>query len=228
MHRIAPLFLRSAVGIALSAIGAWGLPAAADEVARQYSADLVIQAQGQTLQAKLYVADGKTRSEMQIPAIPGAPTGMGQIITIARADVRKVYTIFPDTQTYSEQPIKLEDLQLAGMSSPNAQMQEVGRELINGQPCIKYHLTHEGQSMWLWVTQDGHFPVRMVPVTGGMLTEFKNVHVGPQPASLFEVPSGYTQTAGMAGMLQGLLGGSDEGDVLPPELLESLRQLTNQ
>lgn len=201
-------------------------PAAAEQVARQYSADLVIQAQGQTLNAKLYVAEGKTRSEMQMPSIPGAPAGLGHIIAIARADLGKAYTLFPDTQTYSEQPIKLEDMQLAGTSHPNAQMQEVGREPINGQPCIKYQITYEEQVVWLWVAQADHFPVRMMPVSGGMVTEFRNVRVGPQPASLFEVPAGYQQTTGMAGMLQGIVGNLDPS--AKEDLQEVLRQLTNQ
>lgn len=198
----------------------------AEPVARQYSADLVIQAQGQTLNAKLYVADGKTRSEMQMPAVPGAPAGMGRLISIARADLRKMYMIFPDSQTYSEQPIKLEDLQLAGTSHPNAQLQEVGHEPIDGKPCIKYQISYEGQAVWLWVGQADQFPVRMMPVSGGMMTEFKNVRVGAQPASLFEVPAGYQQTAGMAGMLQGMLGGLDAG--AQEDLQNALRELTGQ
>jgi hypothetical protein len=43
----------------------------------------------------------------------------------------------------------------------------------------------------MWLSGD-NIPMRTAAVDGSYMTEINNLHKGSQPASLFEVPAGYT------------------------------------
>jgi hypothetical protein len=218
-----------------------GGPASAAEVARQYSADMVMEAEGQTVTMRVYADEGKARSEMEVP-------GMGQrVVTIVRPDLQRVYILYPGDQVYDEKPLNPQDVQLSAASAPGASTQDLGTETVNGQPCTKYLVTYEGQSMWVWAAQADGIPLKMQSVEGSTAIEFRNARVGPQPASLFEIPAGYRKGTGMAGMsgllkriapgldlpLPGPAGAGDPddpaaSDAIPPELMEQMQKLMNR
>jgi hypothetical protein len=91
---------------------------------------------------------------------------------------------------------------------------ELGKEVIDGHPCIKYEITfqHGGQSNVIhqWIAQDLKLPVKTAAVDGSWSVEYKNINKGPQPDSLFEVPSDFQKSAmpgfGPGGMGQGMGG----------------------
>jgi outer membrane lipoprotein-sorting protein len=180
-----------------------GAAGAADEMPTQYSADMDIQTMGQTMTVKVSMDQGKARSEMELPeAIRslGAPS----MVTIARPDKGKVYMVYPDSKTFEEQPLRPEDAQVSAISAPSAATEAAGEELMNGVPSKKYKVSYGGQTMWAWVSAATGIPVKMQTLDGATVINFRNVRLGPQPASLFEIPAGYEQGQGMAGLAEAI------------------------
>jgi hypothetical protein len=78
---------------------------------------------------------------------------------------------------------------------------KAGNETVNGRDTIKYEGTNSsGESSSVWLDSKLRFPVKWQTAKGsGGLT---NIQEGAQPASLFEVPSGYSKMD-MGAMMQG-------------------------
>jgi hypothetical protein len=228
-----------------------GTAMAADELPRQYSADMEVEAYGQTMALKVFMDEGKARSEMEMP---GAMQGLGlsRLVTIARPDLGKVYLLYPDTKTYEEQPLRPGDTQISAATAPGADTEPLGTEMVNGVPSKKYQVSYSGQTMWVWTSVADGVPVKMQSVDGSTLINVKNVRLGPQPASLFEVPAGYKLGQGIAGNVTGMIEGLRPGMTapgsaagvkgkpvtredteemirqMPPELAEQFRKAMNQ
>jgi len=78
---------------------------------------------------------------------------------------------------------------------------KVGHETVNGRNTVKYEGTNsKGESGYFWLDPQLRFPVKWQEKdnSGG---ELRNIQEGPQPASLFQVPAGYTKFD-MGGMMQ--------------------------
>jgi len=69
---------------------------------------------------------------------------------------------------------------------------KAGHEVVNGRDTAKYEATSaKGAISSIWIDAELHFPVKWKgPVGAG---ELRNIKAGPQPADLFEIPSGYTK-----------------------------------
>ena len=68
---------------------------------------------------------------------------------------------------------------------------KVGGESANGRDTVKYASVLKGETTYLWLDTQLHFPVKWQgPVSSG---ELRNIHEGSQPAELFEIPAGYTK-----------------------------------
>jgi hypothetical protein len=67
----------------------------------------------------------------------------------------------------------------------------LGQENVNGRAARGWEYTRDGERETAWIATDLRFPVRMVEADG-TTTDFTNIQVGAQPASLFEPPSGWT------------------------------------
>jgi hypothetical protein len=77
---------------------------------------------------------------------------------------------------------------------------KVGHDTVNGRSTIKYEGTNaKGESGTVWVDPKLRFPVKWAAKNGS--GELRNIQEGSQPASLFEVPSGYTKFD-MGGMMR--------------------------
>jgi hypothetical protein len=76
----------------------------------------------------------------------------------------------------------------------------VGSETVNGRSTVKYEGTDaKGESSTVWLDSKVRFPIKWEGKNdSGGLT---NIQEGPQPASLFQVPAGYTKMD-MSGMMQ--------------------------
>ena len=159
--------------------------------ALEFSADVVNQMGGQTMQMKMYVANDKVRSVSAVT------------ITIARMDQKVSSILMPSERTYMEQPI---DPTMAAKTSRTVpgefERVSMGEETVNGQAAEKYKISFNGpegrQSIYQWARKDG-IPVRVQAVDGSWVVDYQNINAGPQPASLFEVPPGY-QKMGLPGM----------------------------
>lgn len=77
---------------------------------------------------------------------------------------------------------------------------KVGSDTVNGRSAIKYEGTNaNGDSGFFWIDPKIAFPVKWEGKNG--TGELRNIQEGSQPASLFEVPAGYTKMD-MGGMMQ--------------------------
>ena len=88
---------------------------------------------------------------------------------------------------------------------------EVGKETVSGIKCTKYEMVTEGRKVHYWISKKIAFPVKVEDANGSMT--LKNIKVGDQPDSLFQVPSGYRKFA-MPGMGKGMPG--MPGGMKPP------------
>jgi hypothetical protein len=69
---------------------------------------------------------------------------------------------------------------------------KVGSETVNGRNTVKYEGTNtKGESSSVWLDSKLRFPVKWDEKNGG--GEMQNIKEGPQPASLFEIPAGYSK-----------------------------------
>ena len=72
----------------------------------------------------------------------------------------------------------------------------VGHDLLNGRATVKYEgVSKKGEKMHIWVDVKLHVVVKTNEGDPGASGDFelRNIREGPQPASLFEIPAGYTK-----------------------------------
>lgn len=68
----------------------------------------------------------------------------------------------------------------------------VGNDTLNGRSAIKYEgVSNKGEKGYIWVDTKLHCVVKTEDTSGGI--ELHNIEEGSQPASLFEIPAGYTK-----------------------------------
>lgn len=69
---------------------------------------------------------------------------------------------------------------------------KVGNETASGRSCVKYEAVNaSGETSYIWLDPKLRFPVKWQGKNSG--GELRNIQEGSQPASLFEVPAGYTK-----------------------------------
>jgi hypothetical protein len=69
---------------------------------------------------------------------------------------------------------------------------KIGNDMVNGRSAIKYGGTSpDGKTNYVWVDSKLRYVVKMKSAAGGIA--LRNIQEGPQPASLFEIPAGYTK-----------------------------------
>jgi hypothetical protein len=165
--------------------------------AMEFSADTVSSAHGRTTTSKVFAKDQKFRMEPK-----DALT-----YSIVRGDKQVVWMVMSEQKSYMEmktdpgRQLKVEE-KVRGEVSRKV----IGAETIDGHPTQKYEVTYtEGgktDKMYQWMATDIKFPIKMAAVDGSWTMEYKNVKMGTQPASLFEVPSDYKkmETPSMPGM----------------------------
>jgi hypothetical protein len=171
-------------------------------LAADFSADVVTRAKGETFQSKMYFSKDKIRTEAE-------NRGM-KSISIVRLDKKVIWVIMPDQKMYMEMPLKEQETR--GMTEKVAgetSRKKIGRETVNGIACDKYEVTHLNKStgkqatIFQWLSDD-KVPVKSAAVDGAWSTEMKNIRRAGQPASLFEVPAGYSRMDPGMGMSKGM------------------------
>ena len=176
--------------ILICALGVLVLCVVTGAIAMEFSADMVSSAHGQTTTSKVFARDQKFRME---------PKGQSTY-SIVRGDKQVVWMVMPDQKSYMEmktnpnQQLKVED-KVRGEVSRKL----IGAEPVDGHPTQKYEVTYaergKTDKLYQWMATDIKFPVRMAAVDGSWTMEYKNIKLGAQPPSLFELPSGYNKMA---------------------------------
>ena len=164
-----------------------GLAASASAV--EFSADMVSTAQGRSTTTKVFVKDRMFRMEPQ-----GAHS-----YSIMRGDKQLTWLVMPDQKSYMEMkadPNKEPKAEEKVRGEVSRKL--LGTETVDGHPTQKYEVTYtqggKTEKMYQWMATDIKFPVKMAGVDGSWTMEYKNIKMGSQPASLFEVPSDYKKT----------------------------------
>jgi outer membrane lipoprotein-sorting protein len=190
MHRI----------LLLAVLSTFILVAGGSVSAMEFSADVITKSAGHAMNAAMYTKDGKMRMEMK---------EQGQT-TIMRPDKNVVWMLMPDQKAYMEmafdpkqQPKTTEKVQ------GEVSRKLIGSEKIDRYDTKKYEVTYKAAAktdrMYQWITPEIQFPVKSAAIDGSWSTEYRNIKMGSQPDSLFEVPSGYKKMSmpampGMPGM----------------------------
>ncbi len=70
---------------------------------------------------------------------------------------------------------------------------KIGSDTVNGRSTVEYEgVSNKGEKSHIWVDTKLHCVIKTDGGTGGGI-ELRNIQEGSQPASLFEIPSGYTK-----------------------------------
>jgi hypothetical protein len=154
--------------------------------AQEFSADIVSTAMGQNLSGKIYNAPGKARMETK------------DAITIARVDKNIAWVLMPGQKTYMEMPLTSSSVVAGGDKMPGEiERKLIGKETIDGKAVDKYYIVYTAgpktEAIYSWILSDAGIPVKTVAENGSWQVEYKNINVGAQPDSLFEVPSDYSK-----------------------------------
>ena len=156
-----------------------GLSQAAD-----FSADLINTSQGQSTRAKIYVQADKIRME----------TPETEEYTVLRNDKNVIWIVIPEEKTYIE--IRSSQTREAGIKMKGEVSRKyLSSETVSGHAAKKYevhyldkdtlHKAHQ------WVASDLNYPIKISALDGSWSTEYRNIRVGPQADSLFEIPEGF-------------------------------------
>ncbi len=180
----------------------WLVPAAAfaaaafqpgDEPTVSYSGVRELTSSQGTVTMKEYYAPQKQRMEMSGPT--------GDVVLINRRDKNGSWLLMPEMKMFMEIPSK-QFQQQTGSHAKVIENKKVGSETLDGHKVDKYRTIVEdadggrGEGYY-WITQDG-IPLKMEMdlIQDGkkqhMVTELKKLKIGAQPATLFEVPAGYS------------------------------------
>jgi hypothetical protein len=154
----------------------------------EFSADLSITTpQGAIVTGKVFVKESKKRNELTMLGRPA--------VTILRQDKKLTWVLLP-TKAYRELPLQFDPLH-PGSDSPY-ETKELGTEKANGYDCKKILWTFkdpEKGSVLQWWSPELKTAVRYQAKNKGgatvNTTDYKNIKLGPQDNSLFELPEGY-------------------------------------
>lgn len=181
-----PIFLATVLLAMLFVIGC-GKDDATAPMAKEYSATMVSKSAGQTITMQIYMKQDKFRTDSK----------MAGTSTIVRRDLNKVWTIMTAQKAYMEMP-GMADAQTQSVEDKvkgEVSRKKVGSETINGHPSTKYEVTTKADDKTLqiyqWWATDISFPVKTAAVDGSWSMEYKDIKIGNQPDSLFEIPSGF-------------------------------------
>jgi outer membrane lipoprotein-sorting protein len=173
---------------AISLIAACVLLFSGAAFAAEFSADTIMTFKGQgKTTGKMYFKPDKFRMDMKSPE---------EMSAITRMDKKVVWNIMHEGKIYMEMPIDLKNKPMVEEKfQGEIERKQVGSETIDGHPTKKYLITYKvnqkKEQVYQWWATDIDFPVKTAAVDGSWTQEFRNVRLGAQPNSLFEVPAGY-------------------------------------
>jgi hypothetical protein len=179
----------------------------------EFSADIVDTAKDGGVKAKIFFAKDKIRIE---PTQNNARGGGALIMNLAT----QTSTVLMDQQhMYMDMPVQLANQRgaynffrtgdadnacadwMQQKWNKGGTCHKVGSDTVSGRSTVKYEGTNaNGESGAVWLDPKLRFPVKWQGKNGG--GELRNIQEAAQPASLFEVPAGYTKMD-MGGMMQG-------------------------
>ena len=196
-----------APGFAILMMLAWAASAVAGKIGA-YSADMVsLDAAGKVeASTRIYVDAGRMRLELP------PQEGMQGMTIIVRPDLKLQWMVDVESRTCLEH--SLDDAQLRAIApamaaaTPDSREERLGTETVQGYKAEKKRVTTTQKVMGqvgrnvslVWQAEEFDIPLRERDEEG-FTEELRNIKVGAQPASLFEVPSGYRVVKGKVGQM---------------------------
>ena len=156
---------------------------------RPFSADQVHTINNKTTAGKIYFTPNAARME----TIDAKGT---KSIQIMRFDQKVIWSLMPAQKMYLELPGASMSDWASWADAQNLQRESLGMEQVGEYHCEKFrvHVKVMGQQStnleWDAKELDG-LPIKTQDEKGKWSTEYRNVQVGPQDPSLFEIPAGY-------------------------------------
>ena len=182
----------------------------------EFSADIVdLQKGGTTTPTKIYFAKDKIRIESQNSSAHGGGAVIVNFATqtsMVLMAQQHMYMEVPaqsqaQRQSYAGAFFRTGDVENACgdwqkiASNQTSTCRKVGNESVNGRSAVKYEATNKsGDVSQFWLDPKLRFPVKWQGKNSG--GELRNIQEGTQPASLFEVPAGFTKMQMPGGMMQ--------------------------
>jgi hypothetical protein len=158
---------------------------------QEYSVTMVMEAQGQTINSKMFQSGKKSRTEI-------AMQGMQTVAIVdleAEGGKGSVVTLMPMMKTYMKISLPPE---LATAKEPDIKIEELGKEDVDGVPCDKRHITvtvdDKPQVMTIWVSAAAkNMPVKMeVKEPMPIVIKYKDYDFKKPADDLFTIPADYT------------------------------------
>ncbi len=157
-----------------------------------FSADRTLVIDGRTYVGKIWTMPGKERHEQAIEAF--------RPVFLLRADSPLAEVVLPQLKTIVQFALPPE---LRILGTPALKKHPAGQETVNGIATTNYAITEtlpEGPATGtLWLSRDG-IPMKVAGSftrqqgkVSNLRWELSHVKIGPQPASLFEAPPGYSK-----------------------------------
>jgi hypothetical protein len=212
------LRMKSGLVVMVSALLYFVLPAgAAIQSTAEYSADSYMETAGEVTNGTIYVVPGRERREFVM--------GGEKSITIMRHDKKVTWTLMPADKMYTETKLGKSGGK-DDLSAYKIDQTTIGPDTINGIKTTKSKIVMIGPDgsklggFW-WVTKEG-IVVKMDAMSvdknskARFKTELKNLKIGKQDPSLFEIPAGYSNMTSMGG-IGNMMMGDDKDDDSKPE-----------
>ncbi len=163
----------------------------------QFSADMTVHTtRGDDMKGKLFFGGKKMRTDMDMRG--------RSMSTITDLESKKAYTLMHEQQMYMEHDLsrplgrgpRMPEIKQYDASNPCANQEGTtckknGTETVNGRTCDVWEFTRNGaKDQTSWIDQKLHIPVKTVHADGTTF-ELTNIKEAAQPASQFEIPSGF-------------------------------------
>ena len=192
-------------------------------LAVELSADMVISGMVHTSTGKIFIKDKLARFE-------STQAGFKQI-NIMRGDKKVTWMLNEKDKTYWE--MKHPDNNASMLANPSdwekamlklGTKKKIGTEKVNGYDCDKYLFIYHDKNkgtQTMWISKKLKIMIKVmhqIPNGGAITTEYKNIKVGNQPMSLFEIPKGYKKSQ-MPSMPRGL----EKKGGMPPGIGKRMR-----
>lgn len=159
---------------------------ASTALAAEFSGDMVNTSKAGVVNQKFFISGDKTRME--------SPQG----IAIARLDKKVMWMLMPQQKMYMEMPLDPYRVPATSEKYPGEiERTLMGKETIDGRMTDKYRIVYTAAgiktTIFQWFAPDIGIPVKTAAEDGSWMMEYKNINMGNQPDSLFELPAGYSK-----------------------------------
>jgi hypothetical protein len=153
------------------------------------------------MEASIAKAGEKFRSDMDLSKMAngqqGMPPELNRMVVISRGDKQVGYTLYPNKKKYITRP----ETEKEKGNEPKIEKTKVGSETIDGHPTDKFkvRIIHKDDKVYegfMWNARDLDGMTIKTETENNdfkMTTEFKHIVFNRPEASLFEIPSGYTE-----------------------------------